>query len=235
MRKKGHNCLSRSRIFTYSIIFYHDPLGIAITDINGDFLVQIANPSGVAVQLIAMTTNDGVTLKEWSGQDPNVYSDKNPPFEYIASGQNRTINRDITATDIDYDSFTVFSYQTGLVGCWHFVKIATGTDLVGGVARYPYDPSPDPFECIPHYDEATLEIYLPGWTNELPDIIRHEYGHWAMHYANGWWFPPGRISYHVKEPSNLPTAWVEGWADFFALAVEPDGILNGGWCRRYRL
>ncbi len=59
------------------------------------------------------------------------------------------------------------------------------------------------------------------------DIVVHEYAHAMMYNAYDGWWPPNSTGYHeINRAYNENLAWTEGWADFYPLAVKPDGRFN---------
>ncbi|NIU81026.1 hypothetical protein GWN63_02100, partial [Candidatus Bathyarchaeota archaeon] len=61
------------------------------------------------------------------------------------------------------------------------------------------------------------------------------YAHHVMYTLYGY-LPPTLPEHYINETSDASTAWVEGWADFFPLAVQNDPVLTGWnletphWC-----
>jgi len=122
----------------------------------------------------------------------------------------------------DYSGgFTVFSYDTGLNKGWYYILNTTGNDTRGAKAYYPSG-------TVPYYDNTTYEIHLPGVTYHYTDTILHEYAHYVMHCLYGFnYWPSGYIEYYVDKASNNITAWIEGWAFYFPLAVDNNGTYYG--------
>ncbi len=80
-------------------------------------------------------------------------------------------------------------------------------------------------------------IFLRDGQMPSEDTPLHELGHHYMHTAtNGWWYPWGDCWGHwYFTAKNTGCAWSEGWADFFALAVNNNpcydlGTVNTGPC-----
>ena len=58
------------------------------------------------------------------------------------------------------------------------------------------------------------------------DVVDHEYGHWVMHQLYGGNVPsvdygPDGVHYWSSH-ENAETAWVEGWANFYSVAIRDD-------------
>jgi Dockerin type I domain len=81
----------------------------------------------------------------------------------------------------------------------------------------PYVTAVWPFETSPHY-HAGGNIHLPSWACWWPDVILHEYAHHVMYSLYGF-IPPALEEHYMTLRSDATTGWVEGWADFFPLAV----------------
>lgn len=57
--------------------------------------------------------------------------------------------------------------------------------------------------------------------------VVHEYGHFIMYEKYGGWTPESDPIHYVNARSNKTTAWAEGWAEFFPLAVYNDPNYRG--------
>jgi hypothetical protein len=69
------------------------------------------------------------------------------------------------------------------------------------------------------YYDVGGQIHLVGAAKKAPDVVVHEYGHNVMYNVYGY-YPPGDCTGHdIPDASNPGCGWTEGWADFFALAV----------------
>jgi hypothetical protein len=83
-----------------------------------------------------------------------------------------------------------------------------------------------PASGIPHVNLLGDTIFISHQFEQAIDVVDHEYGHCLMlqPYSNGviW----GCNEKGLDEVDCLSTAWREGWATFFALAVTPDGIMD---------
>ncbi|MEW6593204.1 MAG: hypothetical protein AB1305_06025, partial [Candidatus Hadarchaeota archaeon] len=79
------------------------------------------------------------------------------------------------------------------------------------------------------YSPAGRYIDITQAGDNLPDQIRHEYGHFVMNQVYDW-FPPNPLPADHSmwtAYASKSGVWAEGWATFFALAVEDDGIWIG--------
>lgn len=192
--------------------------GILFTNINGNFTFgPIEAPGGLWVKLQAYTRTEEVKLLRTYGSDS--YSESSVA-EFIEEGENRTITWEVSIEP----RWTILSSHTGLTKGWIYIRNQTDHSVKNATARYP-------FWGGPHYDTETREIHLPEdiinpiW--KYPDTILHEYSHYAMHYAYGWYFPENTTNYSIQEHSNVNVSWTEGWAFFFPLAVKNDPNYDG--------
>jgi len=117
-----------------------------------------------------------------------------------------------------HGAWMIFSYHNGIAAGWNYIDTQTGYEMQMATARWPY-------ETWPHYHLGG-EIHLPDWAAWYPDIILHEYAHHVMYNLYGY-LPPALPEHYINETSDASTAWVEGWADFFPLAVQNDPDLTG--------
>jgi len=215
-------------------------LGIACTDIYGNFTFgPINNPTGINIKCYVYTENLDLStnisrvtvLKE---DTENLYQDQTLIYN-IPAGENRSITKEFPDF---YKGFTVFSFHSGLNKGWYWIYTATGNETDGAVAHYPS-------ALNPYYDNETQRIHLPTFTYEYTDIILHEYAHYIMHWAHYyslhyWYWPGSSWDYSHNGTSDPTTAWVEGWAFFFPLAVKNNGTCesdvgpvdfeNQHWC-----
>ena len=112
-----------------------------------------------------------------------------------------------------HGAWMIFSYHNGIAAGWNYIETQTGYEMAMATVRWPY-------ETLPHYHPGG-EIHLPDWAAWYPDIILHEYTHHVMYSLYGY-LPPALEEHYINETSDASTAWVEGWADFFPLAVQND-------------
>jgi len=93
-------------------------------------------------------------------------------------------------------------------GAWNFFanRLADPWTLPSVVVRFPY-------ESWAHYHVGG-EIHLPTMNDaRSPDVIQHEYGHFAMYQVYGTWFTTYCPSPHyINGVSHVNCAWSEGWA-----------------------
>jgi len=217
--RKSEEFLPLAFVAVSLYIYGGDKLGTTYTDINGNFTFGPIDVSqdGMNIICYVYTQNDNVIVLK--GTTSNTYSDYTWPPIFIQPGENKTI----TATFYDPEGgFTVFSYHSGLIKGWHYIYETTSSDILNATARYPY-----PYG-IPHYDSETREIHLPTFTYNYTDTILHEYAHYVMHWAHYyslhyWYWPGSSPDYSHNGTSDPTTAWVEGWAFFFPLAVKNNG------------
>ena len=104
----------------------------------------------------------------------------------------------------------IFSYPFGLTRGWYYLSSTVSYNTPTVTCRWPYGDRPR------YWTNRTID--LPDWACWWPDIILHEYGHHVMNSVYGY-IPPSMETHYMKTESNSTTAWAEGWANFFPLAV----------------
>jgi hypothetical protein len=117
---------------------------------------------------------------------------------------------DLNTSYAERGAWLIFSYHFGLTRGWYYLSNTVGYNTPAATARWPH-------ETWPHYHPSG-EIHLPDWAAWWPDIIVHEYGHHVMYSLYGY-IPSSMEEHYMELRSNSTTAWTEGWADFFPLAV----------------
>jgi hypothetical protein len=191
-------------------------LGVGSTDKYGNYTFGPVDvpPDGIYITCEVNTTTCTIDPRvtvlyynceyEWSFESPAIR---------ISPGQEGFL---CYVPDPD-KAFTVFSVDTGLNKGWNYTYYSTGTDIVGAKANYP--------SAGPAYDNNTRRIHLCGSTYQYTDTILHEYSHYVMHCLyDHWYWPQDYDIFHERnESSNNSTAWIEGWAWYFPLAVKNNG------------
>jgi len=202
-------------IYDYDSDGNHDYLGSALTDENGSFIsdpidnndeegggqdiyVQfIADNS--AVRVINFSIYDGFTDIEWNVPDGTV-----------------DIGYWVTPTD-EVPAWRAFDY---MLDGWCYLRnsVSPWYNMPFQVAHWPSDRS--------YYDPGGW-IHLDDSASDC-DIVVHEYGHAVMYRVYGDELPPHPNCYphYMCVASSAGCAWVEGWANFFPLAVYNDEYFN---------
>jgi len=117
---------------------------------------------------------------------------------------------------------------------WEYINTATGTDPGSATARWEKDKTtflPCTGTCAWPYLPIG-GIFIGHLDRHSPDVIIHELGHQYMYNASGtWWWPNvgdmlACLSHGIQDRENALCAWSEGWADFFALAVNGDACFD---------
>ena len=112
---------------------------------------------------------------------------------------------------------------------WHFVN----TNDVRNGTHY------DPGSVTAYWTSGTLcyggpcasytgpgYIFISDYNIQSMDTAVHETGHQFMGNA-GWWYPwPDCWGHQLFDSITAQCAWAEGWADFFAMAVNGDQCYN---------
>ena len=104
----------------------------------------------------------------------------------------------------------IFSWHFGLTGGWYYLASTVNYSTPQVTAYWPYGDLPT------YWTNRT--IHLPDWAAWYPEIILNAYAHHVMNMTYGY-MPPVLPEHSINETSNANTAWVEGWAYFFPLAV----------------
>ncbi len=85
-----------------------------------------------------------------------------------------------------------------------------------------------PWEAGAHYHDGG-QIHIPDInTARSPDILVHEYAHFAMYTLYGNWFPTTYCPspHYFNDCSHVNCAWTEGWAYFLPIAVYDSPIIS---------
>jgi hypothetical protein len=104
-------------------------------------------------------------------------------------------------------------------GAWNFFRNRLSTywiDFQGLVVRFP-------FETWAHYHPGG-EMHLPTMNDaRSPDVVQHEYGHFAMYKTYGTWFTTYCPSPHyINGISHVNCAYSEGWASYIPYMTHGD-------------
>jgi hypothetical protein len=104
-------------------------------------------------------------------------------------------------------------------GAWNYFANRLGaysTNFPQLIIRYPY-------ETWAHYHPGG-EMHLPTANDaRSPDVIQHEYGHFAMYQTYGTWFNTYCPSPHyITGVSHVNCAWSEGWASYIPYLTHGD-------------
>jgi hypothetical protein len=187
-----------------------DFLGWNYTDYNGYFTFgPISNndgpgEDGLDIIVIVMATSSAARVITPTG---GIYAAQSPTFWNCSDGP---FFRHFITPYAQRGAWWIFSYHFGLTRGWYYLSNTVGYNTPQVTARWPY-------ETRPHYHPGG-EIHLPDWACWWPDMILHEYGHHVMYSLYGY-IPATMENHTIQKISNSTTAWAEGWADFFPLAV----------------
>lgn len=117
---------------------------------------------------------------------------------------------DLNTSYVQRGAWWIYSVQYGLVKGWLYLYNTVGYNTPQVTAFWPYGDWPK------YWTNAT--IHLPDWACWWSDIMLHEYGHHVMNSLYGY-IPPCMQQHSINLQSDNTTAWAEGWADFYPLAV----------------
>jgi len=224
-----NNGALRPTVFGRVRIFDADPAGLRrltdvngnneyFTDANGNFtsgLILNSDPAdggGLDIVVLIYTWNSAVAVTDGTG---TIYDFGWGTWYNVTDGS----RVDFSLSGVPQDqigAWIVFSYHCGIVAGWNYVKTQTGYETPMVTARWPYGNWPQ------YWTNGTID--LPDWACWWPDTILHEYGHHVMNSLYGF-IPPSMLQHYINLRSNSTTAWAEGWANFFPLAVFNKGNL----------
>lgn len=141
----------------------------------------------------------------------------------------------------DIGSIEIGSPSTNRPAWWIYRDLLDGWEYVGSATpsfsmpkqtatwRYNHDADWNCGTSGTHY-EIGGDIHVDGTGSQGAghakdkDVILHEYGHAVMYRVYDSWFPsaPNCSPHYIDTHSSDGCAWVEGWANFFPLAVYND-------------
>jgi hypothetical protein len=185
-------------------------LGWNYTDYNGYFTFgPISNndelgEDGLDIIVIVNARSSAARVITPTG---GVYSAQSQTFWNCSDGP---FFRNFVTPYDQRGAWWIFSYHFGLTRGWYYLLSTVGYNASTATCRWPY-------ETGPHYHPGG-EIHLPDWACWWSDTILHEYGHHVMYRLYGY-IPPSIEEHYMETKSNSTTAWTEGWAHFFPLAV----------------
>jgi len=117
---------------------------------------------------------------------------------------------------------------------WTYVQAAAGGSAGEAAARWEAGAtklSPCDGPCFSP-GASVKGIFLDDQGAGSPDIVVHELGHHFLYNAVGSWWQVDPVSmaactdHGLREAINPMCAWIEGWASFFALAVNGDACFD---------
>jgi len=191
-----------------------DPVGNPVlTDGNGNFNSgPIANNDGPGEDgldiIVGVFATSGAATVNNSDTDYYYY---NLTTRVWGNSPDGTLNvGNLNTSYAERGAWWIFSYHFGLTGGWYYLASTVGYYTPQVTAVWPYGDLPT------YWTNRT--IHLPDWAAWYPEIILHEYAHHVMNMTYGY-MPPALPEHSINETSNENTAWVEGWANFFPLAV----------------
>jgi hypothetical protein len=124
---------------------------------------------------------------------------------------------ELNTSYVERGAWWIFSWPFGLTRGWLYLSNTVGYNTPQVTACWPYGDWPK------YWTNET--IHLPDWACWWPDIILHEYGHHVMNSLYGY-IPPSMEEHSINLRSNSTTAWAEGWANFYPLAVYNDPVFT---------
>ncbi|MBN2006569.1 MAG: hypothetical protein JXA21_24670 [Anaerolineae bacterium] len=121
-----------------------------------------------------------------------------------------------------------------MIRAWTYVRDTAGADAGDAAIRWEKGATElSPCEVSCFCPDAPIEgIFIDDQGAGSPDIVVHELGHQFMYNASGGWWQADPESmaacknHGLRDAINPMCAWIEGWASFFALAVNGDACFD---------
>jgi hypothetical protein len=208
-------------------------LAFAYTDSNGNFgLGPVTNPGSA-----------GIKVRIWTYVK---YTSPNPTGDELMVVPNGGTSDYTNAYYGDTSTTYVFPDGIGSIGSWEITRDNPEGSHPNAHAWYIKDdidrgyvyPLPTKVgDCtvewqfdsnIGTYYEPGGHIHLKGLDRRSPDAIIHEMGHNVMYNVYGNRFPTTDCPspHYINLSSGIVCAWTEGWANFYALAVNGDPVFS---------
>ncbi len=193
-------------------------LGTTTTDWYGCFTMNWLDNSdedGTADPYLVFVTENS----SWSVKQTPTSS----PYKWFSQ-----ITRDVTDNSVvDFGTHYIYGgepYNEGAMWCFQYMNL--GWEVAEEVG-----PHPEFVQCI--WPATATETGIATGTINIMrdhacsiDIVNHEYGHAMMVHAYSHVLPGGCNEQPINVGSCEGVAWREGWANFFALVVTPDGQMD---------
>ena len=200
-----------------------DYLGSALVDANGHFVSDwFDNSDGLG---------EGGTLDPYivfvaSNGAVSVYD---PSDNYYDGWTSQPIFWDVADGTIDLGNWRAPTSENE--AWWIFQWINDGWNFYrnqGPNYSMPEIGVKYPFESWAHYHLGG-QIHIPDAnTARSPDVLVHEYAHFAMYTLYGNWFPQSNCPspHYINSCSHVNCAWTEGWASFVPIAVYNSPVIH---------
>lgn len=226
--------VSASRVWGWVKIYDGDNnfLGSGLTGDDGRFSIVVTNPgaTGFYVQTLPHNSACHVTKEDGSdyiGRFPTTGVRKPSLSDTTYSiGDNHQVvnNPDHKGAWRIYETIVDDAYDRG---AWNFLK-NKGPGYTPPMVNVTF-----PSYCT-GYDSGAERILIKesNHTKAL-DVVQHEYGHFIMDMLYGYLPTAGCSEEHHKideawGPGLSHCAWIEGWANFFPLAVQDEHNFEWG-------
>ncbi len=201
------------------------------TNSNGDFSFSATNYWGPHDPYLNVFYKVNLSYQSTAVYDP-LDNNKLYQFDSSTTFLNSDTTIDWTKDFIIDHSFTKYKAMwifEDIRKAWNFVNtndIRNGIHYdPGGVVAY-WSMGSSCYQFICNSYSTPNYIFIADTNMGSMDVVVHETGHKFM--ANGgWWYPyPDCWSHYIFGVSDQQCAWSEGWADFFAMAVNDDPCYN---------
>ncbi|HKO96196.1 MAG TPA: hypothetical protein VJU86_04350 [Pyrinomonadaceae bacterium] len=207
-------------------------LAFAYTDVNGNFSVgPVTNPGSA-----------GVRVRVWTYVKYDSAAANDDELMVVPNGNSSNF---ANAYYSEIQNNYVFPDGTSSVGSWEITRDNPEGSQPNAHAWYIKDdldrgwlyPPTAVGDCTVEWRFDSTEgayyrrgehVHLTGDNRRSPDIILHEMGHNVMYNVYGNTFPNTDCPspHFIQSTSGIVCAWTEGWANFYALAVNGDPIFT---------
>jgi len=208
-------------------------LGEGLTGTDGRFSITVENPGDTGFYVLTMPNTSACHVTKSDGSD---YIGRLPANSelYIPSPSDTTFDIGDGYQVVDdpdykgawriYETIANDAYDRG---AWDFLA-NEGPGYVPPEVHVVF-----PSFLPTGYDTSTHRIHInESYHTKALDVVQHEYGHFIMNMTYGSLPTAGCTQYHkINEswPSELSNcAWLEGWDDFFPLAVQDEPVYEWG-------
>lgn len=192
-------------------------LASTTTNSSGGFSVSFNLPANVKHLYVKTTTEDNTLSVQ--NLDKNVTA-----FLYEIPYNAATVSMSIgnSLTDQMRASYSIWNHAKAGLTSYKAVSGKSASRLVIRCTAGSGEGS--------NYNYVDDRIVVAGVPDKIDyydrDVIMHEMGHWEMYHNGGRPSADPSGSHNWSEPSKLPTAYSEGWANYFSCVLRNDPYLR---------
>ena len=202
-----------------------DHLGTNITGVDGSFQLgpidNIDGEGGTQDIYLRVLASSNVANVTGSSSDDIIYDGYTSTTWDVPDG---TYNAGNWLTPTSDDEKPAWWVYENLLDGWNYVKNSAtpSFDMPKQEAYWNYTNTTGSY----YIHDGKIQLKA-GHANDS-DVILHEYGHAVMYRVYGNWMPdtPNCSPHSIDLIASTGCAWVEGWAEFYPLAVFNDKIYN---------